>query len=123
MSSDPPVCKLMDYGRHRYEKEKRARDAKKKQATATLKEITSSYKLGEHDYQVRKRRLINFLNKGNKVKMTIRLRGREAQHASLAIELLKRYAEDTVELSTVIKAPQRDGYRVSMILNPKKENK
>lgn len=119
----PPVCKLLNYGRHRYEQDKRRKDAKKKQHTVKLKEITLSYKLGEHDYQVRQRRLQSFLEKGNKVKMVVRLRGREMQHSKLAIELLKRFADSVEEISVYEREPKLEGYRIIMILSPKKEKK
>ncbi len=122
-ASVPPVCKLLDYGRHRYEQDKRKKDSRKRQHATTLKEITLSYKIGEHDYQVRLKRLNKFLEQGNKVKMTVRLRGREAQHANLAIELLRRFASDVEELSIFEREPKLEGYRIIMILMPKKENK
>lgn len=120
-TANPPVCKLLDYGRHRYEMDKRMKDARKKQHAASLKEITLSYKIGEHDYQVRLKRLIQFLEGGHKVKMTVRLRGREAQHADLAIQLLLRFAADTEKLSVFEREPKLEGQRIIMILNPKKD--
>jgi len=121
--ASPPVCRMLDYGRHRYEQDKRLKDAKKKQHTVQVKEITLSYKIGEHDYQVRLRRLESFLQHGDKVKMTVRLRGREAQHAALAIQLLNRFAKDVEELSIIERDPKLEGQRIIMILNPKKEKK
>ncbi len=120
-ASSPPVCKMLDYGRHRYEQDKRMKDARKRTHAMALKEITLSYKIGEHDYQVRLKRLRSFLEHGDKVKMTVRLRGREAQHASLAIELLKRFARDADELGAFEREPKLEGYRIIMILTPKKE--
>lgn len=122
-ASSPPVCKMLDYGRHRYEQDKRKKDARKRQHAVVLKEITLSYKIGEHDYQVRLKRLRGFLEQGNKVKMTVRLRGREAQHANLAIDLLRRFAGDAEDLSTFEREPKLEGYRIIMILTPKKEKK
>jgi translation initiation factor IF-3 len=121
--ASPPVCRMLDYGRHRYEQDKRLKDAKKKQHTVQVKEITLSYKIGEHDYQVRLRRLESFLQHGDKVKMTVRLRGREAQHAALAIQLLNRFAKDVEEWSIIERDPKLEGQRIIMILNPKKEKK
>ena len=123
MAANPPVCKMLDYGRHRYEQDKRLKDAKKKQHVVNVKEITLSYKIGEHDYQVRRKRLEEFLKHGDKVKMTVRLRGREAQHAALAIELLNRFAQDVAEYSLMEREPKLEGQRIIMILNPKKEKK
>lgn len=123
MAATPPVCKMLDYGRHRYEQEKRLRDAKKKQHTVSIKEITLSYKIGEHDYQVRLRRLMEFLEDGHKVKLTVRMRGRESQHSSLAIQLLNRFKTDAEELGDIERAPIQEGQRIMMIVNPKKEKK
>jgi len=122
-ASSPPVCKLLDYGRHRYEQDKRMKDARKRQHAMALKEITLSYKIGEHDYQVRLKRLRKFLEQGDKVKMTVRLRGREAQHADLAIELLNRFAREVDEIGAYEREPKLEGYRIIMILTPKKEPK
>lgn len=122
-SSNPPVCKMLDYGRHRYEQDKRKKDARKKAHASSLKEITLSYKIGEHDYQVRLKRMTRFLEHGDKVKMTVRLRGREAQHADLAIQLLLRFAKDAEEISSFEREPKLEGYRIIMILAPKKEKK
>lgn len=123
MAATPPVCKMLDYGRHRYEQEKRLRDAKKKQHTVSIKEITMSYKIGEHDYQVRLKRLTGFLADGHKVKLTVRMRGRESQHSYLAIQLLKRFSADAFEWGAVERDPIQEGQRIMMILNPKKEKK
>lgn len=122
-ASSPPVCKMLDYGRHRYEQDKRLKDARKRQHAMALKEITLSYKIGEHDYQVRLKRLRKFLEQGDKVKMTVRLRGREAQHADLAIQLLNRFAKDADELGAFERELKLEGYRIIMILTPKKEAK
>lgn len=122
-AASPPVCKMLDYGRHRYEQDKRKKDARKKQHASSLKEITLSYKIGEHDYQVRLKRLRKFLEQGHKVKMTVRMRGREQQHSDLAIQLLRRFATDAEELSSFEREPKLEGYRIIMILAPKKDNK
>ena len=122
-AASPPVCKMLDYGRHRYEQDKRMKDARKRQHAMSLKEITLSYKIGEHDYQVRLKRLRKFLEQGDKVKMTVRLRGREAQHASLAIELLNRFAAAIEDIGLYEREPKLEGYRIIMILTPKKEAK
>lgn len=119
----PPVCRIMDYGRHKYETEKKTREARKKQHTVMLKELTLSYRIGEHDYQVRRNSVERFLQEGNKVKLTVRLRGREEQHADMAAALLRRFHTDTVELSMMEREPKQEGRHVIMILAPKKENK
>lgn len=123
MAANPPVCKLLNYGRHRYEMDKRKKDAKKKQHTVNMKEITLSYKIGEHDYDVRQKRLQKFLEKGDKVKMVVRLRGREMQHSDLAVQLLKRFAESVEGVGMYEREPKLEGWRIIMIMSPKKEKK
>lgn len=120
LASSPPVCKVMDYGRHRYEQDKKKREARKKSSGNTLKEITLSYKIESHDYEVRLKRLKKFLEAGSKVKMTIRLRGREAQHSSLGTQLLDRFADAVSDISTYERRPKLEGRRIIMILTPKK---
>jgi len=117
----PPVCRIMDYGRHKYETEKQNRVAKKKQHIVMLKELTLSYRIGEHDYAVRRRSMERFLLEGNKVKVTIRLRGREEQHADMAAALLRRFFTDTQEFGVMEREPRLEGRHVIMILAPKKE--
>lgn len=122
-AASPPVCKMLDYGRHRYEQDKRKKESRKRSSAGSLKEITLSYKIGEHDYQVRLKRLRKFLEQGHKVKMTVRMRGREQQHSDLAIALLRRFAADAEELCSFEREPKLEGYRIIMILAPKKDNK
>jgi translation initiation factor IF-3 len=119
--ANPPVAKIMDYGRHKFETEKRTREARKKQHTVTLKELTLSYKIGEHDYQVRLRSLQRFISEGDKVKVTIRFRGREVQHTNLATELLLRFAKDVEENAVIEREPKAEGRTLFIILAPKKE--
>lgn len=119
--ANPPVAKIMDYGRHKFETEKRNREARKKQHTVTLKELTLSYKIGEHDYQVRLRSLQKFLAEGDKVKVTIRFRGREVQHSALAAELLMRFARDVEDLGIIEREPKHEGRTLFIIIAPKKE--
>lgn len=119
--ASPPVCRIMDYGRHRFEQEKRVREARKKQRVIENKELTLSYKIGEHDYQVRLRHIFRFLKAGNKVKLTVRLRGREAQHQNLAIHLLLRFANDSADVGMVEREPKVEGRNlIVMILTPRK---
>ena len=82
----PPVCRIMDFGRHKYEQEKKGKEAKKKQHVTDVKELTVSYKIGGHDFEVRVKSMQKFLEHGDKVKMSVRLRGREEQHSHLAID-------------------------------------
>lgn len=118
-NATPPVCKIMDYGRHKYEKEKKQKEAKKKQQIVNLKELTVSYKIGEHDFQVRLNQIKKFIGNGDKVKMNVKLRGRERQHSELAIELLKKFYEEVKEIADFEKKPGFEGRQVLMILVPK----
>jgi translation initiation factor IF-3 len=119
--ANPPVAKIMDYGRHKFETEKKLREARKKQHVVNLKELTLSYKIGEHDYQVRLRSLQKFIKEGDKVKVTIRFRGREVQHNMLASELLMRFARDVEDIAVVEREPKMEGRTLFIILSPKKE--
>ncbi|MDY7021031.1 MAG: translation initiation factor IF-3 [Cyanobacteriota bacterium] len=118
--ADPPVCRIMDYGKYKFEQEKRAREAKKKQHTADVKEVKMRYKIDDHDYQVRVNQAKRFLKSGDKVKATIMFRGREIQHSNLAKELLKRMASDLEELAEVQQSPKQEGRTMMMLLSPKK---
>jgi translation initiation factor IF-3 len=110
----------MDYGRHKFEQEKRNRESRKKQHTVSLKEVTLSYKIGEHDYQVRLRAVQRFLTEGDKVKVTIRFRGREMQHQALGSAVLMRFAKDVAEIANVERDPRQEGRTLFLILSPKK---
>ncbi len=122
-TAKPPVCRIMDYGKYKFEQEKKAREAKKKQHTADVKEVKMRYKIDEHDYQVRVNQAKRFLKSGDKVKATITFRGREIQHANLAHELLSRMASDLKELAEIQQAPKREGRNMMMLMSPKKESK
>lgn len=119
-TAKPPVCRIMDYGKYKFEQEKKAREAKKKQHTADVKEVKMRYKIDDHDYQVRVNQAQRFLKSGDKVKATITFRGREIQHSNLAEDLLKRMAEDLKEIAEVQQAPKREGRNMMMMLSPKK---
>lgn len=118
--ADPPVCRIMDYGKYKFEQEKKAKEARKKQHTAEVKEVKMRYKIEPHDYQVRVNQAVRFLKDGDKVKATITFRGREIQHSDLAEELLKRMAIDLQEVAEVQQAPKREGRNMMMLLSPKK---
>ena len=118
--ADPPVCRIMDYGKYKFEQEKKAREARKKQHTADVKEVKMRYKIEEHDYQVRVNQAERFLESGDKVKATITFRGREIQHSNLAEDLLKRMATDLEPLAEVQQSPKREGRNMMMLLSPKK---
>ncbi|GAB4348963.1 MAG: translation initiation factor IF-3 [Cyanophyceae cyanobacterium] len=118
----PPVCRIVDYGKYKFEQEKKAREAKKKQHTADVKEVKMRYKIDPHDYNVRLRAAERFLKAGDKVKATITFRGREIQHASLAETLLKKMQDDLQEVAEVQQAPKREGRNMMMMLSPKKKD-
>ncbi len=105
--ADPPVCRIMDYGKFKFEQEKKAREAKKKQHTVDVKEVKMRYKIEEHDYNVRINQAKRFLKDGDKVKATIMFRGREIQHSDIAEDLLKRMATDLQEVAEVQQAPKK----------------
>jgi translation initiation factor IF-3 len=118
--ADPPVCRIMDYGKFKFEQEKKAREARKKQHTSDVKEVKMRYKIEDHDYYVRVNQAERFLKAGDKVKATIMFRGREIQHSDLAESLLMRMATDLQEIAEVQQAPKREGRNMMMLLSPKK---
>lgn len=118
--ADPPVCRIMDYGKYKYEQEKKEREARKKQHTSDVKEVKMRYKIEEHDYQVRLNQAQRFIKDGDKVKATVMFRGREIQHSDLAETLLKRMATDLQEVAEVQQAPKKEGRNMMMLLAPKK---
>ncbi|MDJ0727681.1 MAG: translation initiation factor IF-3 [Prochloraceae cyanobacterium] len=119
-TANPPVCRIMDYGKYKFEQEKRAREARKKQHTADIKEVKMRYKIDDHDYNVRVNNAKRFLKSGDKVKATITFRGREIQHSNLAQRLLERMATDLEEVAEIQQAPKREGRNMMMLLSPKK---
>ncbi|MFB2938136.1 translation initiation factor IF-3 [Aerosakkonemataceae cyanobacterium BLCC-F154] len=118
--ADPPVCRIMDYGKFKFEQEKKAREARKKQHTAEIKEVKMHYNIDNHDYNVRIAHAKRFLNDGNKVKATVMFRGREIQHSNLAENLLNRMASDLQEFAEVQQAPKKEGRNMMLLLAPKK---
>lgn len=122
-NQEPPVAKILNYGKYKYELEKRAKEAKKKQHTVDLKEIKMRYKIDTHDYQVRIKSVEKFIAQGNKVKIIIMLRGREMQHSNLAFDLANRFLEDLKEEPMVIeKKPMLEGRNVTLYLAPQGQN-
>ena len=119
--SEPPVCKIIDYGKYRFTQEKKAKEAKKKQHHTSVKEVKMRYKIESHDYRVRINQAIRFLKSGDKVKITVIFRGREVQHFNLAIELLKKISNDLREISQVQQQPLKDGKNITMILSPNRK--
>jgi translation initiation factor IF-3 len=119
-TAQPPVCRVMDYGKFLYEESKRKQAAKKKQRQIEVKEVKFRPTTDIGDYQVKLRNLIRFLEEGNKTKVTLRFRGREMAHQELGIELLKRVEEDLKEHGTVEQRPRLEGRQMVMVLSPKR---
>ncbi|KXG77649.1 Translation initiation factor IF-3 [Fervidicola ferrireducens] len=115
----PPVCKIMDYGKYKYEQSKKEKEARKNQKVISVKEIRMSPNIEEHDFQVRVKSALRFLDDGNKVKVTVRFRGREITHTQLGEDVLKRLAESVKEKAIVEKPPVIEGRNMVMILSPK----
>ena len=118
-NADPPVCKILDYGKFKYEAQKRANEARKKQKIIEVKEIKLRPNIDEHDYQVKMRNVQKFLNAGDKVKVTLRFRGREMAHQELGANVLTRVREETDEFAKVEAMPKMDGRQMIMVLAPK----
>ena len=119
-NTDPPVCKILDYGKYKYEAQKRKNEAKKKQKTIDVKEIKLRPNIDEHDYQVKLRKIFEFLDTGDKVKVTMRYRGREMAHQQIGIDVLGRVKMDTEEKSKIELEPKLEGRQMIMVLAPGK---
>ena len=117
----PPVCRIMDYGKHLFEKKKQAAIAKKNQHQQQIKEIKFRPGTEEGDYQVKLRNLVRFLNEGDKAKVSLRFRGREMAHQELGMELLKRVEADLLEYGSVEQHPKMEGRQLIMVIAPKKK--
>ena len=116
---DPPVCKILDYGKYKYEAQKRANEARKKQKIIEVKEIKLRPNIDEHDYQVKMRNVVKFLSGGDKVKVTLRFRGREMAHQELGANVLTRVREETDEIAKVEAMPKMEGRQMIMVLAPR----
>ena len=117
----PPVCKLMDYGKFKYENAQKAREARRNQTNVIIKEMKLRPKIDAHDYETKKGHVVRFLKAGDKVKITIMFRGREQHRPELGFRLLQRLAEDVTELGFVESAPKQDGRNMIMVLGPHKK--
>lgn len=120
-TAQPPVCRLMDYGKFRYQESKRKHDAKLKQKQVQIKEIKFRPNTDEGDYRIKLRNLINFLNDGDKVKVTLRFRGREMAHQEFGVRILERVRDDLDSYATVEQFPKMEGRQMVMVLSPKKK--
>jgi len=119
-SADPPVARIMDYGKYRYEQEQKAKTARKHQSQIHVKEIKMRPKIGVHDYETKKGHVVRFLNSRAKVKVTIMFRGREQTHPERGRDLLMRLAEDVKEIGQIESPPLQDGRNMVMLLGPTK---
>ncbi len=118
-NANPPVCKIMDYGRYRYEQTKKQAEAKKKQVTSDVKEIKVRPKTGDHDLDVKIGHIKRFLDKKDKVKVTVMFRGREITLSQMGKEVLDKVVQETAELAVVEQAPKLEGRNMFMVLSPK----
>jgi len=120
-NADPPVCKIMDFGKYQFEQNKKLQAAKKKQKQIQIKEIKFRPGTEEGDYQVKLRSLVKFLSDGDKTKITVRFKGRELTHRELGMDLLKRIETDLEELAAVEQFPKLEGRQMVMVMGPKKK--
>jgi|TARA_B110000495_G_C22745516_1_gene436957 translation initiation factor IF-3 len=119
-NAEPPVCKIMDFGKYKYEQQKKESEARKKQKTIEVKEIKFRPNTDTHDYEVKMRSVVKFLDNGDKVKITMRFRGREMAHQDLGRQLLERVADDTKEIGKIDSMPKLEGRQIVMLINPVK---
>ena len=119
-NSSPPVCKIMDFGKYKYEQQKKEAEARKKQKTIEVKEIKFRPNTDTHDYEIKMRSVKKFLENGDKVKVTLRFRGREMAHVELGQNLLERVVEDISELGKVDEIPKVEGRQMVMVINQTK---
>jgi len=115
----PPVCRIMDYGKFRYEQQKKEKEARKNQKIVDLKEVWFRSNIDEHDYQTKFRNVVKFLGEGDKVKCSVRFRGREIAHASIGQKILERVAKEVADLCVIERMPKLEGRSMIMILAPK----
>ena len=118
-NADPPVCKILDFGKYKYQAQKKANEARKKQRVIEIKEIKMRPNIDDHDYEVKMRSMNRFLEEGDKVKITMRFRGREMAHTDLGMRVLERVRDDLQELSKVEQHPRVEGRQMVMLIGPK----
>ncbi|MCH7539789.1 MAG: translation initiation factor IF-3 [Proteobacteria bacterium] len=117
--ADPPVCKILDYGKFKYEAQKKRAVARKKQKVTEVKEIKLRPNINSHDYEVKMRSMVKFLGEGDKVKVTLRFRGREMTHTELGMKVLDRVRDDLEELAKVEQRPKMEGRQMTMVISPR----
>ena len=115
----PPVCKITDYGKFKYEQQKKANEARKRQKVVEIKEVKVRPNIDDHDYEVKMRQMKGFIGEGDKVKVTLRFRGREMAHQDIGYRLLERVKAETAEIAKVESEPQMEGRQMIMILAPR----
>ena len=118
-TAQPPVAKILDYGKYKYEAQKKAAEARKKQKVIEIKEIKLRPSIDTHDYDVKMKAMNRFLDEGDKVKVTLRFRGREMAHQELGMKLLDRVREDVAEKAKVEQLPKMEGRQMTMVISPK----
>ena len=118
-NAEPPVCKIMDYGKFKFNEQKKAAEARKNQKTVEIKEIKLRPAIDDHDYDVKMRAMRRFFEEGDKVKLTLRFRGREMAHQHLGMKLLERVRDETTEISKVEAEPKLEGRQMIMVLAPR----
>jgi translation initiation factor IF-3 len=118
-NTSPPVCKILDYGKYKYQAQKKAAEARKNQKIIEIKEIKMRPNIDTHDYDVKMRSIRRFFEEGDKVKVTLRFRGREMAHTELGVDLLNRVKTDTIELAKVESEPRLEGRQMVMVLSPR----
>jgi translation initiation factor IF-3 len=118
-NADPPVCKILDFGKFKYEEQKRKNEARKKQKVIEVKEIKLRPGIDDHDYDVKMRSMKSFIDEGDKVKVTMRFRGREMAHQQLGMEVLMRVKGDLDEIAKVEQYPRMEGRQMTMVMSPK----
>ena len=119
--AQPPVCRIMDYGKYRFERDKKEKEAKKKQQVIELKEIQLSCRIDTHDFETKARHAQKFLESGNKVRVVMRFKGREMSHMAIGQEIMKKFEESCASFGSVDKAPVLDGRLLSMVISPLKK--
>jgi translation initiation factor IF-3 len=118
-NADPPVCKILDFGKYKYEEQKKKNEARKKQKIIEVKEIKLRPGIDDHDYEVKRRSMVRFIEEGDKVKVTMRFRGRELAHQELGMDVLVRVRDDLEEIAKVEQMPRMEGRQMTMVVSPK----
>lgn len=118
-TSAPPVCRIMDYGKYRFDKEKKEKEAKKKQQTVELKEVQLSCRIDTHDFETKLNHALKFLTQGHKVKVSVKFKGREMAHTEIGLDVIRRFGEACTEIGVIEKQPALDGRQMLMFIAPK----